>query len=150
MDFKYTQLGHVALLCNNIEEMLRFYLNKLGFKYAFTLNRDGAPWLTYLKAPSGQFVELFYRTYDSENLAPERSFQKFCIEVENMADTLQELKEKGVDVYSGPVAKGSKMPIPNPEHKPAPCGSLCAFIRDPEGNEIEFQQFMPNSLQLKA
>lgn len=150
MDFTYTQLGHVALLCNDMEEMMRFYLNKLEFRYAFTLYREGAPWLTYLKAPSGQFVELFYRTYDSQNRIGERSFEKFCLEVEDMAATLASLKEKGVEVYKGPVAQGRRMPIPNPDHKPAPCGSLCAFILDPEGNEIELQQFTPDSLQIKA
>lgn len=150
MDFAYTQLGHVALLCNDMDEMMRFYLNKLDFKYAFTLYREGTPWLTYLKAPSGQFVELFYRNYASENLATQRSFEKFCLEVKDMASTLLRLKEKGVKVYSGPVAQGKQMPIPNPDHKPAPCGSLCAFILDPEGNEIEFQQFTPDSLQIQG
>lgn len=150
MDFQYTQLGHVALLCNNMDKMMRFYLNTLELKYAFTLERDGEAWLTFLKVPAtGQFVELFYRKYSSENQSDKRSFQKFCIEVEDMGSALLKLKQKGVEVYRGPVSKGILMEIPNPDMKPAPCGSLCAFILDPEGNEVEIQQFTPNSLQLK-
>lgn len=150
MSFKYTQLGHLALLCNDMEEMMRFYLNTLDFKYAFTLKKEGIPWLTYLKAPTGQFVELFYRTYESENAPKERSFHHFCLEVKDIAATIEKLKSRGVEIYQGPTSRGVKMPVPNPDHKPGMCGSLCAFIRDPEGNDIELMQFTPDSLQLKV
>jgi catechol-2,3-dioxygenase len=30
------------------------------------------------------------------------------------------------------------------------CGSLCAFIKDPEGNDIEIMQFTPDSMQLNC
>lgn len=151
MSIHYTQLGHPALLCKDMEKMLDFYVNKLGLRQAFTLNHeDGSPWLTYVQIARGQFVELFYTSYPSDNRTAERSFHHFCIEVDDMAAALERLKERGVEIYSGPADNGRRMPVPNPDHRPGPCGTLCAFIRDPEGNDIELQQFTDKSLQLKA
>ena len=151
MPIQYAQLGHVAYLCNDIDVMEKFYIEKLDFRFSFMLNRDdGSPWLKFLVAPSGQFLELFYANYPAkDNLAGQRSFQKFCLEVDDMAAAIQTLHERGVELYSGPVKFGRRMPVPNPDQKTALCGSYCAFLLDPEGNEVEIQQFTPNSLQLR-
>lgn len=151
MSIHYTQLGHPALLCNHMEETLKFYTQTLGFRQVFSLeHEDGTPWLTYVQIARGQFVELFYKNYASENRAKERSFHHFCVEVDDMAAVLANLHAKGVPVFCGPVDNGVRMPIPNPDHQPGLCGTLCAFIRDPEGNDIELQQFTKDSLQLKT
>lgn len=151
MAIHYTQLGHPALLCNDMPAMLDFYTKKLGFREVFSLKKDdGSMWLTYVQIARGQFVELFYTSYPSPNKTKERSFHHYCIEVDDMAAALAELKERGVEVYNGPVDNGKRMEVPNPDHKPGMCGTLCAFIRDPEGNDIEIQQFTDQSLQLKA
>lgn len=151
MSIQYVQLAHAAFLCKDVDIMYKFYTEVLGLEYAFTLNYDdGKPWLTYLKTPSGQFIELFYKGYECENKTKERSFHHFCLEVDDMPAVLQKLKDRGIEVFSGPPDLGRRMPIPNPDHQPGKCGSYCAFIRDPEGNDIEIQQFTPDSLQLKA
>ncbi len=150
MAIHYTQLGHPAFLCNHMERTLEFYTKKLGFREAFSLkHEDGSMWLTYVQIAPGQFVELFHTPYPSSNQTKARSFHHFCIEVDDMAATIAMLKERGVDVYCGPVDGGRLMEVPNPNHKPGMCGTLCAFIRDPEGNDIELQQFTDRSLQLK-
>lgn len=150
MSIKYTQIGHPAILCNKFAETLEFYTKKLGFKEAFTLyHEDGSPWLTYVQIRTGEFVELFHTTYTSPNKTKERSYHHFCIEVDDMAATLARLQEHGIEVFNGPVDGGNKMTIPNPDHAPGMCGTLCAFIRDPEGNDIELQEYTEKSMQLQ-
>ena len=107
MSIHYTQLGHPALLCNHMEETLKFYTQTLGFRQVFSLEyEDGTPWLTYVQIARGQFVELFYKNYASENRAKERSFHHFCVEVDDMAAVLADLHAKGVPVFCGPVDNG--------------------------------------------
>ncbi|MBC8537146.1 VOC family protein [Feifania hominis] len=150
MDIKYTFLGHPALLCNDIEAEKKFYIDVMGFEEAFTLfHDDGTPWLTYIEITDNQFLELFHTKYPSPNRTSERSFHHFCLEVDDMAATLEMLKSKGVTVYRGPVDNGRVMDVPNHDHQPGMCGTLCAFIRDPEGNDIELQQYTPCSMQIR-
>ena len=151
MSIKYTHLGHPAMLCNRYDETLDFYTNKLGCIKLFDLyHDDGSLWLTYIKIARGQFVELFANKYAyDENKQKERSFEHFCIEVDDLPASIRFLKSNGVEVYWGPVDMGVKAEEPYEAHLPGKCGSLCAFIRDPEGNDIELMQFTENSLQLK-
>lgn len=149
MSVKYVQLGHPALLCNDYETTLDFYTKKLGFKHMFSLHHeDGSLWLTYLKVSKGQYIELFFSQYSSPNKTAERSFHHFCLEVDDISALMNQLKDKGVEVYRGPVDGGVKMELPAKDHNPGLCGSLCAFIRDPEGNDIELMQFTDKSKQL--
>lgn len=149
MAIKYESLGHPALLCNDYPAMLDFYTNKLGFPKLFDLyHDDGSLWLTYIKIARGQFVELFDSKHAyKENAQKERSFEHFCLEVDDLAAAIRFFKGNGVEVYWGPVDMGVKAEEPFEEHGPGACGSLCAFIRDPEGNDIELMQFTSESKQ---
>lgn len=149
MAIKYTYLGHPALLCNDMDAMKIFYIEVMGFEEAFTLFFDnGEPWLTYIEITEGQFLELFYKKYPSPNKTKQRSFHHFCLEVNDMEKTLEMLHSKGVTVYNGPVDGQRVMEIPNKNMQPGMCGTLCAFIRDPEGNDIELQEYTKDSMQI--
>ncbi len=151
MPIKYTHLGHPAILCKHYDETLAFYVDKMGFEKKFSLYQDdGSLWLTYVEIAPGQFVELFPQDYPSANRTRERSFHHFCVEVDDYAAALEGLKERGVDIYWGPTEYtfGEKAESGFADREPGMCGSLCAFVRDPEGNDIEIMQFTDKSKQL--
>jgi len=54
-------LGHVGLAVSDLQAAMHFYVDQLGFKEAFRLNRpEGTPALVYLRVgSSNSFVELF-------------------------------------------------------------------------------------------
>jgi catechol 2,3-dioxygenase-like lactoylglutathione lyase family enzyme len=147
MAIRYKALGHVALFCNNYEVMYDFYVNKLHFEEKFHLNKeDGSLWLTYVHVGSGQYLELFPESYPGENRLLARSHAHFCFEVGNFRSALEEIQAAGITVYDGP--EGAELKGSFDRKAPGMCGSLCAFIKDPEGNWIEIMQFTPMSMQI--
>jgi catechol 2,3-dioxygenase-like lactoylglutathione lyase family enzyme len=154
MAIRYAGLAHIALRCNNYEKMFEFYVNKLGGRNVFHLNKDCLPegrgdeslWLTYVCFGKNQFIELFSDGYEGDNAFGKRSHVHFCLEVGNQVEALKALDAEGITIYSSP--EGSKMPKPYSEYPVGMCGTRCAFICDPEGNWIEIQQFTPNSMQI--
>jgi lactoylglutathione lyase len=150
MGIKYLGLGHVAIRCKNYEKMRDFYVNTLGFKELFHLNQeDGRLWLSFLKVAKGQFIELFPGGYNGDNHTDDRSHHHFCFEINNYAETIRLLESRGVHVHSGPVSICPRMEEPYEAYDAGMCGSRCAFIVDPEGNDIELMQFTPRSMQIK-
>lgn len=140
------KLGHCAYRTSNMDRSLDFYCNKLGLKKHFTLkDPDGDVWLIYLKiAEGGEFLELFSweKPVDNERSA----FQHVCLLVEDAKKAADALQEKGIDVYYGPTWLGNKAPVPF-VNKRGKCGCYCFYIEDPDGNQVEFQQYTEMSLQ---
>ncbi len=145
-----TGIGHIGIRCNSLEETFEFYTKGLGGEKAFELcDEDGVPYLTYIAMPGGQFVELFHENYTGDNKPQKRSFVHICLEVEDFAKAVRQLQANGVKVTSG----GDGSPLleePFEERTPDRCGSLCAFVTDPEGNDVELMQFTENSKQIKG
>jgi len=117
-----TGIGHVALRVKDIDAILAFYRDTLGFAEMFRMNRDGKLWIVYLRITDTQFIELFP---DGVGEVPGR---------EDAA--LAELEARGVPL-STPLRRGNS-------------GSLQAWITDPEGNRVELMQMSPESYQLLA
>lgn len=133
-----TGIGHVAFKVSDLEKSLDFYCNKLGLKEAFRLyNDDGTPWIVYIKINSDNFIELFpngkgVNLPDSEKTG----YQHLCLRVDNIFKTLEELKERGIEITGEPT-KGLD-------------GNYQYWLKDPDGNPIELMQIMPDSLQAKS
>ncbi len=148
MALKYVSLGHVALRCKDVDAMREFYVDRLHCEELFRLNNDdGSLWLTYIRTARGQFVELFPDPYEGDNDARTASPHHFCFEVDDFTGYIAELRSRGVTVYDGPALVHDEMDDPAKRDR-GMCGSLCAFIRDPEGNDIEIMQFTDTSMQL--
>lgn len=147
MAIRYREMGHVALRCKDYGKMYDFYVNKLHLEEKFHLNNeDGSLWLTYIHAGNGQYLELFPDGYDGDNRFGTHSQVHFCFEVGNFAAALEAIAAEGITIYQGP-----EQPVLEPPYEkraPGMCGSLCAFIKDPEGNWIEIMQFTPKSMQI--
>ncbi len=140
------KLGHCAFRASNLERSIDFYVNTLGLTNHFTLRKeDGSIWLVYLRTSSGEFIELFDEPgeYSNEHTAQ----QHICMIVDSIEKAAAEFNAKGISVYYGPTSMGNKASVPFKKNM-GKCGSYGFFIVDPDGNEIEFHEFTPMSLQL--
>jgi glyoxylase I family protein len=107
---------HVSINVSDVDEALRFYTEVLGLEqrgdrpdFGF-----GGAWLD----AGGQQVHLI------EAPPPAGMGQHFALLVEDLAATVAELRERGVEVGD-----------------PSPVGtSLQSFVTDPSGNTVELHQ----------
>ena len=131
-----TRIGHTAFDCYHFEETLDFYNRILGFEEMFRLYNDQDElWIVYLRISDEVFIELFPK----EGEAPERkggSYSHLCLEVDDIEMVVKNVTDQGVKLDHG-INTGKD-------------GNKQAWIKDPEGNRIEFMQMAPDSLQMKA
>jgi lactoylglutathione lyase len=138
----FTGIGHLAFRVTNLHRSRDFYCNKLGFREAFRLEREGepSPWIVYLQIVPGHFIELFP---DDQNvpgsqppLDPQASYRHFCLLVDDLPATLQDLAGRGLEI--------SGSPTEGLDH------NLQFWLKDPDGNPIELMQISPRSPQAAA
>lgn len=128
------KLSHVAIGCADIEKMVAFYTQTLGFAEAFRMDReDGTLNIVYLDAGPDCFIELLNRGGEPDAL-PKTGLSHVCLEVENMETELARLSKLGVEPDSPP--------------KRATDGNIQAWIRDPEGGRVELMELSPEGKQL--
>jgi catechol 2,3-dioxygenase-like lactoylglutathione lyase family enzyme len=131
-------IGHAAYIVKDMEKSLHFYCEVLGFRKVFELARpDGSPGLIYVKVANGQFIELFYDgvhpyEFNRDNVG----YYHLCFEVVDVHQMAAHLESHGVEVFIGP-KQGRDM-------------NWQCWVKDPDGNHIEFMQMNPDSPQAKA
>ncbi len=131
-----TGIGHTAYDCYKFEETLDFYTRILGFPKMFELLNDkGELWIVYLRVNDGVFIELFPKSGERPS-ERSRSYSHLCLEVDDMDATVAEVTERGAVLDVG-INRGKD-------------GNRQAWIKDPEGNRIEFMEMAPDSLQRQA
>lgn len=124
-------LAHVCLRVQNLPASIEFYVNKVGLKHAFDFTNDqGERFGVYLHVAGRGFVELF-QAQEGEPERP-RSWQHFCLEVDNVNQAARELREKGVEVTNAHLGAD---------------GSWQVWLEDPDGNRIELHSYTPESKQ---
>jgi catechol 2,3-dioxygenase-like lactoylglutathione lyase family enzyme len=119
-------IAHVALRVNDLAQTRAFY-EKLGFEQAFEFTEAGKTTESFIKINDRQFIELYPRTADSQALG----LTHLCFE----ATDIQSVR-----------AAYSKQELNPPEAKKGRAGNLLFTIHDPEGQLIEYTQYMPESL----
>ncbi len=124
-------IAHVAYDVSDMKASLEFYAGKLGMKHAFSIPRDdGTPWIEYIKAAEGEFIELFY---SDGGFGGKHAYNHLCLQVPDCAKAAEELKAAGVEI-DVPVQRGKD-------------GNYQLWIHDPDGNRIEIMQIDPASPQ---
>lgn len=123
-------LNHIGIVVDDYERAYAFYTGSLGLKEAYTVERDGAPLLTYLQLNRETFVELI----------PARGNQPtgvthFGMEVADIDAAVEQLRAAGMTV---------------PEPGLTPANARFVRIRDPGDVEIEVMEFGPESSQYRA
>lgn len=138
-----TQLAHINFFSDKHEEMIDFYTHKLGLKIAFTLNNDkGVPFGWYIECGKMTFIEIFnqagaVRQWGGRVAALEHGskYRHLCFEVEDLAAYRDSLI--GGDVNITPITVGMD-------------NSKQAWIKDPDGNEIELMEYTLTSFQMRG
>lgn len=156
MEFK--TIMHIAFFTDQMEEMLDFYVNKLGLKkkvvvtYGEYLNRDDRPAMQaiakvdpdrifniYIEIAQGQFIELFTANEDQKphtEWNSHKDYSHFALLVEDIFKTKDELEKAGI-VLDTDISKG-------------PSETYQMWLHDPDGNKFEIMQYTENSIQVKG
>ncbi len=141
------QLAHLCLKTSQLERLTSFYRDVLGATVKFRyLNRAGDPIGCYFAFGETTFIEVFdhadahRRSQSDQPLEPLEEprdpwlmrFNHFCFQVEHLHAYVARLESHGVTVTG---------------QKTGNDRSRQAWIRDPDGNLIELQEYSPQSRQ---
>jgi lactoylglutathione lyase/glyoxylase I family protein len=123
-------LAHLCICSNDLERSRAFYCDALGLKIHFEFHKEGKLFGFYLQVAPGQFIEIF-RTNATEEICRQR-LHHFCLEVENIDALREKLLAHGIAVT--PKKLGCDQ-------------SWQCWCKDPDGADVEFQQYTPQSSQ---
>lgn len=132
-DLPITGISHVNFRVSDLETSRAFYTGVLGYPEVFNMHRkDGTLSNISLKVNDSQFIEL------SPGLQPEEvtRLTHVALVTSDMATLHRMLTERGLN--------------PTPLRPAGGDGTLGARITDPDGNIIEFTQYLPGSLHAQA
>ncbi len=129
---RITGVAHVAFYSSDLDKTRAFYKKVLGYEEPYDLkNPDGSLSMSFIKINERQYVEL------SKETAPNTDrLNHVSIETDDIAAMRVYLASKGVKVP----ATAGKVRI----------GNLAFNVQDPDGHTLEFVQYMPESLTVKA
>ena len=129
---KIVGVAHIAVRTDSLEAARTFYGKQLGFAEAFQLDKpSGGMMLTFFKVNDHQYVEVFPDWKGPEQLV----LSHVAFETDNARQLRDYLASKGVKV---------------PESlKPGIDGNLSFMIKDPDGHDIEFVEYVAGSLHAR-
>jgi len=126
-------IAHIAFQVSDLAKAQAFYGGLLGYDDAFRLYKeDGTTRLVYFKVNDRQYIEIF------PGLPPEQDdrLSHIALETTNLEALRLYLAEKGVQVPQK-INQGQD-------------GNLNFTVKDPDGHRVEFVQYQPGSMQMKA
>jgi len=118
-------IAHLAFRVADLEAARAFY-NKLGFEQFFEMKQGSRTTEAFLKVNDHQFIELYPRTDASQPLG----LMHICYESADLEALHAELVKRG---------------LPVSDVRKAGAGNLLMTMKDPEGQTIEYTQYMPGS-----
>jgi catechol 2,3-dioxygenase-like lactoylglutathione lyase family enzyme len=122
-------VAHIGLRTDDLEAARKFYGRQLGYEEAFTLDRpEGGLMLAFFKVNDHQYVEVFPGWKGPGQLV----LSHIAFETDNAQQLRDYLASKGVKVPDA-LRKGLD-------------GNLSFMIKDPDGHDVEFVQYVPGSL----
>ena len=129
---RITGVAHVAFFASDLDKTRAFYKDLLGYQEPYDLkNPDGSLIMSFIKINERQYVEL------SPEKAPNTDrLNHVSIETDDIGGMRNYLASKGVAV---PAAPGK-----------ARIGNMSFNVKDPHGHTLEFVQYMPDGLTIKA
>ena len=136
------KLAHLCLVSDQLDAMLDFYTQKLGFEIKFIFRTaSGQMFGAYLSTGDTTFVEIFDRVLkhqvwggnsELEPLKQGKQIDHFCFEVTGLPEHIALLESRGVKIRNVKTAM---------DH------SHQAWTSDPDGNSIEFMEYTAKSWQ---
>jgi lactoylglutathione lyase len=134
-----SQIAHWALKVADLDRSLSFYRDTLGFAEMMRINHVEGPhkdqlMLVYLRVTDTQFVELFPGGKGDQSAGEDiTSMHHVCLQVKSIAETAAHLRKLGI-----PLFRAEKLGLD---------GNNQCWIKDPDGNRIEFMQMLPGNMQ---
>ncbi len=125
-------LAHICITTKDLATTERFYCGALGLKKRFAFERDGKEFGFYVQLTERNYIEFFERK-DEEGEPGRQLIKHVAIEVEDMDVLEKHLQDHGVETRNKKMGKD---------------GSWQMWCTDPNGVQIEFQQYTPDSSQL--
>ena len=136
------KLAHLCLFTDQLDQMIVFYRDVMGFPVKFTMkNDDGFAFGYYFATGDMTFIEIFDQRGAVKQwggvvgpLRPngDTHLRHLCFEASDLEELVAGLESKGVKVR--PISVGM-------DH------SKQAWIKDPDGNDIELMEYTARSLQ---
>jgi len=124
-------LAHVCLKTTDLDTTADFYCGALGMKKVFDFTRKGKIIGFYMKASNETFIEVFLAN-EVEKIG-KQVLNHFCLQTDSIEALREALVERGLS--------------PN-EVKMGADNSLQFWMKDPNGLDIEFQQYSDQSSQI--
>jgi catechol 2,3-dioxygenase-like lactoylglutathione lyase family enzyme len=124
-------MNHVGINVPNIEEAVKYYTEKMGYKEAFRVfDEKKQPRLVYMQISKNTFLEL-----NPANAQRPAGFTHYGLHVESAADAVAMFRKRGVMVSDTNVSDTK---------------AVLANITDPYMGRIELAELTPESLHYKA
>jgi len=118
-------IAHVAFRVSDYQKSRSFY-QKLGFEEAFEFADPGKPEVSFIKLNDHQFIELYQRSEDSQP-----GLMHICFESNDIESLRTAYLKQGLQPT---------------ETKKFRAGNLLFVIHDPEGQLLEYTQYLLGSL----
>jgi catechol 2,3-dioxygenase-like lactoylglutathione lyase family enzyme len=123
-------LAHICIFSKDLEGSLDFYCGALGLKRHFDFFKDGVLFGFYLQVAPGQFIEIFKA--DPVAQIHSQRIHHVCLETDDLDALRDALVRRGVEVTP----------------KKLGCDQTWqCWCKDPDGTDVEFQQYTPRSSQ---
>ena len=124
-------MNHVGINVPNIDEAVKYYTDKMGYKEAFRVfDEKKQPRLVYMQISKNTFLEL-----NPANAQRPAGFTHYGLHVENVADAVAMFRKRGITVSDTNVSDTK---------------AVLANITDPYMGRIELAELTPESLHYKA
>ena len=124
-------MNHVGINVPNIDEAVKYYTEKMGYKEAFRVfDEKKQPRLVYMQISKNTFLEL-----NPANAQRPAGFTHYGLHVENVADAVAMFRKRGITVSDTNVSDTK---------------AVLANITDPYMGRIELAELPPESLHYKA
>ena len=124
-------MNHVGISVPNIDEAVKYYTQKMGYREAFRVNDEkGQPRLVYMQISKTTFLELNPVTAQRP-----AGFSHYGLHVENAKQAVAMFKSRGLTVTDTNVSDTK---------------AVLANITDPYIGRIELTELPPDSMHYKA
>jgi len=124
-------LAHVCIKTTDLKVTADFYCGALGMTKFFDFTRKGDVIGFYMKAANETFVEVFLA--DEVEKSGKQALNHFCLETESIEALRKLLIERGY--APGEIKMGADQ-------------SLQFWMKDPNGMDLEFQEYTAQSAQV--
>jgi catechol 2,3-dioxygenase-like lactoylglutathione lyase family enzyme len=125
-------MNHVGIRVPNIEEAIKYYTEKMGYKVAFRgLNPQGGTQLVYLYVSQNTFLEL-----GQAGDGQPAGFTHYGLHVQNAQKAVDMFRQRGIKAED--------------VRKSGPTGAMLSNLTDPYMGRIELVEYTPESLHGKA